>query len=709
MTSQINMKNTRLAVLMVLFLYLPTKVMANSCDQYLNNNASEFTLNAVHYDKLTPRVFRDAIERDLKKAQSNLSAIKHLKDAPTFQNTIEAIEFMDQDLGHSWQVFENYVELMNTKSVSDRYERIHKKFSPQVSALGNKVFFDTEIFKKVEVVYNQRHALSLTPIQLRLTEKTYEAFIKNGVNLSPDKKARLTVIGAKLSSIANAFNINSLKEVDAFQLVITDANELNGLPKNTLAAMRTAAEAKGLKNSWLVTLKPGIYLSIMNYAENRELRKKLWTARSSRNTSGKYDNSLHLLEIVRLRNEQAQILGFKNYADMAIEQKMAKKIETVHHFLDRLAVVYKKQAKKDLAEVEAFAGHAIAPWDMKFYSLKLEEKKYSYDQEELRAYFSIDKVLAGAFYTANKLYGIEFIPRSELPTWHKDVRAFEVRDRDGKLLSLFYFDPYPREGKSNGAYCTYLRATGFYNRQILRPHVLNMGNFSPPVGDQPALLTINDALTVYHELGHGLHQMLTTVPYTSLAGTKVMRDGVELPSQLNERWLLEAEVLNKFAKHYQTGEKIPQELLEKVLASQKFQAGINGLTQVQLGKLDLAWYTEDISQLKTAADVKDFESKAVENYRLLSGYDSVFSTSFDHIFAGGYAVGYYGYKWAEVLAADAFELFKKHGVFNPEIAAHYAATILTQGGAEDFDVLYRKFRGQDPDPDALLRSEGLIP
>ncbi len=703
-------RDMKIFLLLLIALTLPAFASKQkNCAEYLKLNDSGLTLNAIPYDKLNYRVFRDALDRDFKTAKKNLKKLHLTTEEPTFANTIEAIEFMDQDFVTSWQIFEIYKALMSTNGQTKKLEHLYSVYAPRAAALEASIFLNNALFKRVETVYNNRYKLNLTPEEIRLTEIAYKGFIRRGVNLTEDKKMKVTAISRRLTLATEYFESNIRKEADSLFLIITNPEDLKGFPENIIDVAKEEAEEKNIKNSWIFSVKPASYVPFMGYTENRKLRKKLWTLRSKQNASGANDNRILALEIAKLRQEYAKILGYENYAEMTLVNRMAKTPETVKNFLKRLTEVYKESAKKDLAELRDFAGHEIEPWDSAYYSRKLKEQRYSYDENKLKNYFSLEKVLEAVFDTAKRLYGVQFLSRTDLPTWHKDVRVFEVRDKNDKLLSLFYLDPFPRTGKSNGAFCAYLRPSGVYKNEMLRPHVVNMTNSPKPTANTPSLLKLSDALTVAHELGHGLHQILSTVKYTSMSGTSVMRDGVELPSQLNELWLFEKEVLNQFAKHYETGEVIPEELVDKVLSAKNFQAGINGLRQTQYISLDMAWYTADLSNIHTVEDVKAFEDQALSEYRLLPAYDSLLSASMAHIFSGGYSAGYYGYKWAEVLAADAFELFKENGIFDQDTAAKFMNHVLSQGNLEDFDVLYKKFRGQDPDPDALLRSEGLIP
>lgn len=695
-----------IAVASLLLAHTQTQAAAaKNCDELLSINSSKLTLGALHYDQFNPDFFRQKLKEDLRKAKRNLKAVQDSNQPPTFANTIEALEYLSTDMEHTWTVVSNYLEIMK----SDGMTKLHAEFNPQITKFSSDVFYNVKIFRRVEKVYNKRHSLNLNDVQLRLLEKTYQAYLNNGINLDKAKQDRLTAITVKIGKLAEEFKNNTVNETEAYALIVTDAKDLAGLPDKVIEAAAKEAKKRGHSNAWAFTLSYPSYGPFMEKAENRELRKKLWSAFSRRGTSGSYDNRLILLELVKLRTEKAQILGYKTFADMILKNRMAKKTSTVMNFINRLSSVYKPKAEQELKELEAFAGHPIEPWDGSYYATKLEEKTFNIDNEELKNYFPIDQVLQGAFYAAEKLFKVHFVERKDLPVWHKDVRVFEVRNPRNDVVALYYLDPYPRDGKRGGAYMSGLRPTGFINNEMLRPHVVNVTNTAPPSDAAPALMSLDNARTQFHELGHGLHEMLTQVYYPSMAGTNVFWDGVELPSQLNEKWQFETEVLEKFARHYKTGQPLDKEIIKQIKAADNFRAATRGLGQMQLATIDMAWYSEDVSSLKTVEDVESFENKAVADLILRPRQGAFTSGAFAHIFAGGYTAGYYSYKWAENLVANFHAVFEKNGMYDPETATRYLELVLSKGGTADFDILVRLFLGQEPDPDALLRSEGLIP
>lgn len=650
--------------------------------------------------------YEPAFNEALKAAEARVDALRQEKAEPTFANTIEALEAADEPLEQVGSVFGNMLSVSTTPELQTFAEAIN----PRLSKFSNDIFFDTQIFARVRAVYEKKDSLGLDAEQSMLLTRTYRAFVRNGALLTDDEKTRVGAIDERLSVIGETYKKNVTDATSAYELFITDKARLAGLPEKAVKGAAQKAKAAGRDGAWLFTLDAPSVTSVLTYADDRPLREEIWRAFSGRAASGGHDNRLVLLEIAKLRQERAAILGYDTHAHYVTEDRMALNPVTVEKFLLKLADAYRPAAIKDLADLKAFAGHDIEPWDAGYFSEKIRESRYGYSEEALTPYFPLDQVLEGAFFAATKRYGITFHPRHDIPTWDKEVRTFEVREKDGTYLALFYLDPYPRKGvKRAGAWMNSIQAAGEFGGVARRPHVINVGNFSEPVDGEPALLTMREVTTVFHELGHGLHGMFANTRYRSLAGTNVAWDFVELPSQMNENWALEDEVLDVYARHYKTGERIPAELVAKVKRALTFQAGLSGLRQISLGMLDLAWHTHDLSGVKTAEDVVAFEQKAMEPYRVLPPKEGALtSASFAHIFAGGYSAGYYSYKWADVLAADAFGVFESEGVFNHETSLRFRREVLEKGGTEEAAVLYRRFRGGDPDPQALLRKEGLL-
>ena len=661
---------------------------------------------ALPFDEITFDQFKPAFGRGFRLAKVRLEAIRKDASEPTFENTIEALETVDEPLDQVKNVFSNYLGLKKTPEL----EKLAETIKPRLSKFENSIIFDAHIFARVEKLYQKRQTLGLTVEEMTLLENRYLSFVRNGAKLTAAEKARVDEIDQRLTIIAEAFESSVTREVDQYELLVTDPKELAGLPEGAVHAAREAAEKKGKEKGWIFTLVASSVISVLDYADNRELREKLWRAYSARATSGKNDNRPLAIEIALLRQERARLLGYKSHAHYTTEDRMAENPEKVSDFLTRLAEVYRPAAMKELEELKQLAGHELQPWDMAYYSAKLRQKLYSYDNEELRPYFELDKVIDGAMKVAGRLYGVTFKPRKDLPTWDESVRAYEVFDRDGKFLSLFYLDPFPRPGaKRGGAWMSSFRDSGLFDGQMRRPHVINVGNFTAPLKGKPALLTADEVTTVFHELGHGLHGMLSRVQHRSLSGTNVAWDFVELPSMINENWAFQPEVLDLYAFHHETGQRIPAELVAKLQKAKNFQVGLSGLRQVGLGMLDFAWHAHDVDPGMKPEDVEAFEARALGPYRVLKvPAGAMTSPAFTHIFAGGYSAGYYSYKWSELLAADGFSVFKKEGIFSLAVADRFRGEILERGGTEKPAILYRKFRGGDPDPDALLRDEGLL-
>ncbi len=689
-------------MLLVVPLVAGAIVLPNCSQEIANLKSTTLPLGAISFDKIDPKGFPKAIFEGLRESKARVEVIKKNAEAPTFANTIEALEAVSEPMDQPVTLFHHYKSLLN----SDTIERYSKRIDPILSRFNSGLFTDEVLFKRVEAVYNARESLKLDTEQKTLLDHTYRAFVKSGAKLSPDQKKRIVDIGSELSSLTEVYKKNVNDSTNGYLLHITDVKELAGLPESALGAAEAQAKRRGLEG-YAFTLQAPSVMPMLTYADNRERRKEVWAAYSSRALGGKHDNSGTLLKIAQLRAEKAKLLGFASHADLVMSDRMAKKASNVETFLEDLATTYRPHAEKDIAEVQAIAPHPLEAWDFAYYSEKLREKKYNYKSEDLRPYFPLKQVLKGAFYAASKLYGVQFKPRTDLPVWDPTVTAFEVLDAKGQHLAVFYLDPFPREPKRQGAWMTDVKGPGIFGGQLRRPHVINAGNLTPPVGNADALLTMDDVTTVFHELGHGLHSMLTQVRTASLAGTNVAWDFVELPSQFFENFAFEAEVLDVYARHKDTGERIPNELIERVIKAKHFQAGYRGLRQVLLSRLDLAWHSQDLTGVE-ASQVEAWEEKVTAPYRVFPRPKGTsISTTFSHIFAGGYSGGYYSYKWAEVLAADAFEVFEKNGVFDPATANRFRTTVLERGGSIEADELYRLFRGQAPDPKALLRSEGL--
>jgi len=663
---------------------------------------------AVPFHLIKTEHFLPALKIAISEAQTKLAQLKNEK-VVTFENTILGLEQLSETVD---RVSGLYFNLFSAEA-NDELQKLAQEISPLLSALSSDISLDSEVFQKIKFVYDNRQNLNLKNEDLRLTEKMYTDFVRNGALLPSDKKEQLRQLDQELSVLSPQFSENVLKATNEFELWITDAKDLAGLPDGAIEAAAMSAEQKNKKGQWLFTLHGPSLIPFMTYCSNRSLREKMWRASSSKAFGGKYDNQEIILKIVRLKHQRAQLLGFKNYAEYVLEERMAKNSQTVFAFIEKLLEPSKKAALKDLNEVREFrkeieGNDEIKPWDFAYYSEKLKEKKYAFNEEELRPYFKLENVIDGVFAHAQKLYGLVFKPISGLPVYHPDVKTFEVYDQDNnnQYIGLFYMDFFPRETKKGGAWMTSFREQGLWGSDIKRPHVSIVCNFTKPTPTKPSLLTYDEVTTLFHEFGHALHGLLSQCKYKSLAGTNVYWDFVELPSQIMENWAKEKEGLDLFARHYETNQPIPAELVEKIKKSQKFQSGWMSLRQLSFGWLDMNWYTTDPSTIK---NVDEFETRIGEKTRLLPKEEGTnMSCSFGHIFGGGYAAGYYSYKWAEVLDADAFEFFKEKGLFNKDVATKFKASILSRGGTEHPMNLYVEFRGREPDTNSLLKREGLV-
>ncbi|QKG79835.1 M3 family metallopeptidase [Tenuifilum thalassicum] len=658
------------------------------------------------FDKIKHEHYMPALDSAISMAKHEVEAIINNPEEPTFENTIEALDRSGKLLANVTNILFN----LNEAETDSVLQQIVIEASPKLTDFSNDINLNPELFKRVKAVWEKRDSLNLTPEQSMLLDKTYKGFVRNGANLSDADKEKFRAISRELSELSVKFNQNVLAETNNYYLHITKEEDLAGLPQSLIDAAAYTAKQKGV-DGWVITLEYPMFGPFMKYADNRELRKEIYMAYTSRCFKGnEYDNQEIAKRIANLRLELANLLGYPNYATFVLENRMAETPEKVNEFLKQLIDASLPAAREEVKEVESYAHELgfkgkLERWDWSYYSEKLKNAKYSYNEEELKPYFQLEKVIDGVFLLANKLYGLTFSPNSEIPVYHPDVKAYEVYDATGKFMAVLYLDFFPREGKSGGAWMTSFRSQYKEDGQDIRPLVSIVTNFTKPTDKQPSLLTFYEFSTFLHEFGHALHGMLTECNYSSLSGTSVYRDFVELPSQIMENFALEKEYLDLFAVHYQTGEKIPQELVQKIIDSRNFNAGYSSLRQLGFGSLDMAWHsvTKPITM-----SVSDFESKVLQPLDVLPPVKGTnMSVTFGHIFDGGYAAGYYGYKWAEVLDADAFEVFKEKGIFNPEVAKSFRENILSKGGTEHPMVLYKRFRGQEPTIDALLKRSGL--
>ena len=651
--------------------------------------------------------FAPAIKQLIADTKEEVNAIVDNTAAPTFTNTVEALENTGQQLGRATSVFFN----LNSAETNDEIQKIAQELSPLLTDFGNDLLLNEALFKKVKTVYDARKSYDLTAEQKMLLDKQYKGFSRNGANLPEDKKTSLRKIDASLSKLSLTFGENVLAETNAYQMHLSKESDLAGLPDGVKeAAAQTAAEKE--LTGWVFTLDYPSYVPFMKYAENRKLRKKLSLAFGARAfKENDYNNEQNVLDIVNLRHQRAALLGYESHAHFVLEERMAETPQKVLSFLKELMVKAKPAAQKEFDELEAFAKELdgidhLQKWDSSFYAEKLKQQKFSLDDEQLKPYFKLENVINGVFTVANKLFGLEFEIDNTIDKYHEDVKTYRVTDDDGVLVSIFYADFHPRPGKRGGAWMTSFKPQQKLDGINDRPHISNVCNFTKPTASKPSLLTFNEVTTLFHEFGHGLHGMLANTTYKGLSGTNVYWDFVELPSQILENWCYEKETLELFATHYKTGEVIPMELVNKIKESATFHEGMQTMRQLSFGLLDMSWHGSDPSNI---SEVKKFETVAFGDTALYPETpETCMSTAFSHIFQGGYSAGYYSYKWAEVLDADAFAYFKQEGIFNKKIATKFKDTVLSQGGTVDPMELYKAFRGQEPNPDALLERAGLL-
>jgi len=664
---------------------------------------------AVPFSLLKPGHFPEALEHSIKRGHEILATIK--KQEASFDNTFRGLESCTEEMEFVFTLFNNLLAAHS----NDELQALSMTMGPKVAEFANDILLDPILFSKVEQVYNDRKSLALNPEQIQLVEKVYRDFQRSGAGLSDQQKTRLRAIDEKLSQLNPKFRENILKATNAFELWIDNEEDLAGLPPSIRSGAKEAAAEKNQPEKWLFTLQMPSFMPFMRFSAKRELREKMYRAYSSRAFNDQFDNQELILEIVHLMKEKAELLGSPSYSHYALQLRMAETPEQVMSFLKKIQSAAKPAALKELAEVQKLANEMNGPaliqaWDFAYYSEKLKEQKYNFDEEQLRPYFKLENVLQGVFEHARRLFGLKFEETFEYPVYHEDVKVFEVYKEttpEREFVGLFYADFFPRASKSQGAWMTNFYEQGVFRGRKVRPHVSIVCNFSKPTGDQPSLLDFNEVLTLFHEFGHALHSLLSQVEYRTLAGTNVYLDFVELPSQILENWAEEEESLKLFAHHYKTNELIPMELIERLKNSQKFLVGYAAMRQVNFALLDMAWYTNppDVSGEGVAA----FEERVTKDSHLLPRVPGTnISTSFGHIFGGGYASGYYSYKWAEALDADAFELFKERGIFDGGVAQKFEEFILSKGGSDHPMRLYEQFRGRSPDPEALLRRDGLL-
>ena len=663
--------------------------------------------NTAPFSKIKAEHYKPAIKKGIEIAKAEIDAIVNNTDAPTFENTTVALDFSGDKLSRITSIFFN----LNSAETNDEIQKIAQEVSPWLSEFSNDITLNEELFKRVKSVFDDKENLDLSAEQKMLLDKQYKGFARNGANLNDADKTKLREIDAKLSKLSLQFGENVLAETNAFEMHLTDEKDVAGLPESVKEAAHQLAKEQE-KEGYIFTLQYPSYIPFLTYADNRELRKEMAIAAGKKAfQDNKFNNEKNVLEIVNLRQQRANLLGYKTHAHFVLEERMAVSPEKVIDFSNNLLTKAKPAAKKEFENLEKFAKKLdgidqLQKWDGAYYSEKLKKELFDLDQEILKPYFKLENVIDGVFEIANRLYDLNFEEVSNIDKYHEDVKTYNVTDNQGNFISVFYADYHPRKGKRNGAWMTSYKSQYVKDGVNERPHVSIVCNFTKPTATKPSLLTFNEVTTLFHEFGHALHGMLANTTYNSLSGTSVSWDFVELPSQIFENWCYEKEALELFAKHYETGEIIPMKYVEKIKESASFHEGMQTLRQLSFGLLDMKWHSENPSAIKS---IKEFENDAFADTKLYPDVaENAMSTSFSHIFQGGYSAGYYSYKWAEVLDADAFEYFLEKGIFNKEVATKFKENILSKGGTEKPMELYKRFRGQEPKPDALLKRAGLL-
>ena len=678
------------------------------CDTKMKTLTSTFNTkhNTAPFSQIKLEDYKPAFIENIAQAKAEIDAIITNPDAPTFENTIVALDFTGATLDRLSSIFFN----LNSAETCDEMQKIAQEVSPLLTEFSNDIALNEDLFKRVKAVYDQKDTLTLTTEQATLLDKKFKGFSRNGALLNEEDKLKLREIDTELAKLKLTYGENVLAETNNYQLHITNEEDLKGLPDGAKEMAASLAKSKNLEG-WVFTLDFPSYLPFVTYVENRELRKEIAIAAGKKSfQDNEFDNKENVKRIVELRHKRANLLGYKSHSDFVLEERMAQNPEKVLSFLNDLLEKAKPASQKEFEQLTAFAKELdgidqLEKWDGAYYSEKLKQKLFNFDDEILKPYFKLENVLNGAFTVAEKLFGITFKEVFDIDKYHEDVQTFEVLDFEGNLVAIFYSDFFPRKGKRNGAWMTSYKPQYIKDGINERPHVSIVCNFTPPTETKPSLLTFNEVTTLFHEFGHALHGMLANTTYPSLSGTSVYWDFVELPSQVMENWCYEPEALALFAKHYETRAIIPQEYVNKIKESASFLEGMATLRQLSFGILDMTYHGKS----QTIADVKAFEKQAMENTNLYPDVEeNCMSTSFSHIFQGGYSSGYYSYKWAEVLDADAFAYFQENGIFNKEVATKFKDNVLSKGGTELPMELYKKFRGQEPKVEALLKRAGLL-
>ncbi len=657
----------------------------------------------IPFNEIKTEHFVPALDAAIDEAKGEVEAVVKNQDSPTFENTVLAMEMVGKKLN---RVATTYFHLFGSESDQD-FQALAGEISPRLAKFSNDISLNADVFKRVEDIYENQMD-SLNEEDARLTEISYKSFVRNGAKLSDDDKEKIRTLDEEMSTLSPEFSNNGLNATNAYEMWL-DEVDLDGLPDMIKEGAKMAAKAKERDDKWLITLQFPSYFPFMKFSNRRDLREELMVASVTKCNGGEFDNTQLCKRIAKLKHERAMLLGYDNFADYILEKRMAENQTNIFNLLDNLYDACYEPAKDDLNQIKAIAKEIdgideIKPWDTVYYAEKLKQKLYDFNEDSLRPYFKSDNVVKGVFKVAHKMYGLNFSKLDNIQTWHEDVNTYEVTDEDGSHVGILYEDLFPRETKRSGAWMNELRSQGLQDGEVLRPHVTFNCNLTKPTENTPSLLTFSEVTTIFHEFGHCLHGLLSNRKYTSVGGTSVFWDFVELPSQIMENWVGEKEALSLFAHHYETGEVIPDDLLKKIKDSKNFMSATMCLRQLSLGYLDMAWFGKD----NDVDDVEEFEWAAVKKTALLKKIPgSSISCSLGHIFAGGYSAGYYSYKWAEVLEADAFEKFKEDGIFNKQTAKSFRENILSQGNMKHPMELYKAFRGREPRVEALLKRDGL--
>ena len=696
--------------------------LLSSCDNKMNPLLTDSTLpyGAPQFDKIKTEHYLPAFEQAITEAKAEIDAIVNNPDAPTFENTIAALDEAGGRLNDAAGIVYNLMEV----DTNDQMQDIAEKVSPMMTEYSMYVSLNEPLFARVKAVHES--AEGLEPDQARLLEKTWKSFVRSGANLGAEDKETYSKLSEQLSLLTLQYGKNVLAATNSFTLNLTDEADLEGLPDFVREAAVETAKSKEMEG-WAFDLSAPSYGAFMKYSTRRDLRQKIWMAYNTRATEGENSNIELCRQIAESRLKIANILGYETYADYALEERMAKNPQTVNEFIQKLLEPSLPAAKAEVKELyeyaraNGFEDSEIQPWDFGFWSEKLKDARYSINDEQLKPYFRLESCIDAAFGLAGKLYGLTFEERKDIPVYHPDVKVYDVKDADGVHKALFYADFFPRASKRGGAWMTEFRGQSIVNGVEKRPFISLVTNFTKPTAGKPALLTHDELTTLLHEFGHSLHGILAEGRYSSLTGTNVSRDFVELPSQIMENWAFEPEFLDTFARHFETGEALPDTLINKIVEAKNYNAAYAQVRQLQFGILDMAWHTlkgdsesghfDRLSDLKTMQELGTiaFEKAALKSSNVIPSIpEACISTSFSHIFSGGYSAGYYSYKWSEVLEADAFSLFKEKGIFSTEVSHSFRDNILSKGCSEDEDVLYRRFRGHDPEPEALLEKLGIV-